>query len=43
MTPAPNKNTWKITTNLRTKDINNFLNDEEEIREEVEKLEQQRA
>ena len=37
-TPAPNKNVWKVTSNLSTKDVNNLLEDEEEIREEVEKL-----
>ena len=39
VTPAPNKNVWTITSNLSTKDVNNLLEDEEEIREEVDKLE----
>ena len=39
VTPVKNKNVWKVTPNLSTKDIDNLLEDEEEIREEVERLE----
>ena len=39
VTPAKNKNVWTITSNLSTKEVDNLLEDEEEIREEVERLE----
>ena len=38
-TTAPNNTVWKITQNLNTNDVKNLLQDEKEIREEVEKLE----
>ena len=39
VTPAKTKNVWKVTSNLSTKDVDNILEDEEEIMEEVVRLE----
>ena len=39
VTPAKTKTVWKITSHLSTKDVDNLLEDEEEIMEEVERLE----
>ena len=39
VTPAKTKTVWKITSNLNTKDVDNLLEDQEEIKEEVERLE----
>ena len=38
VTPAKNKNVWTITSNLSTKEVDNLLEDEDDIREEVERL-----
>ena len=39
VSPAKNKTVWKVTPNLSTKNVDNLLEDEEEIKEEVERLE----